>query len=123
MNRHLKLKKQKWVLAHRHPKLEKYDILIDLADIHHCSRKMYETGKISNKVLKKWKVRSRKNTSYHRNCPHVWLPQTVFWTTKWSTLNNGWKCLKCRCWRSGLDKEDLPESFRQEPYLSRCKNA
>ncbi len=114
----------KYVYAHLHPKLERYDILIDLANIHTCSRKMYETGKISKKVLKKWRVRDRKNTAYNHRCKHKWFPETVFSCERFKHIDtkSGWRCIKCRCWCSDLHDDEFKNSgFYCEPYISRQK--
>jgi len=118
----------KWVYAHRNVKLRKYDILIDLAEIHTISRKMYETGKISKKIIKKWRVRDLKNTYHNSNCEHKWLPEAVFGNKKerqyFNPSKSGWRCVKCHCWCSDLHDDEFKNSgFYCEPYISRQKIA
>jgi hypothetical protein len=115
--------RQKWVYAHNIQRLEKYDLLIDLASIHHVSRKMYETGKIKQKTIKKWEAREKKYTGYSRskNCKHTWLPSMVFKGINAKFFNDGWCCLHCQCYTNRIDVDEAPVSFRCQPYLSRMR--
>lgn len=96
-------KPQHWAVWNE--KLDEYTIYIDLADIRHLSRKMYETGKISKKVLKKWCKRdySRKHKAW---CGHKgsirqkcsWLPASVFHKYNHKNYNFEifhWHCRYC----------------------------
>jgi hypothetical protein len=101
---------------------------IDLAEIKKLSWRMYHTGKVSKKIIKKWRARGRKNIYGNKkfykfkrhNCR--WMPDTIFNRpmNKWRE-KPGWVCLKCRCWTSWLWRDELPESFNCEPYLSRTR--
>jgi len=85
-------------------KLDDYALTIDLADIKHISRKMYETGKISKKVLRKWRKRdytiSGKVLCRRSKNECKWLPSTVFRKLyKRNQLNDRfyWECRVCHC--------------------------
>ena len=74
------------------PKLEIYDLTLELGNIKHVSIKMKQTGKVSARVLKKWRKRdvTREDRSWcYKECKY--LPyidaQGKFW----------WRCRKCRC--------------------------
>jgi len=120
-------KKYKW--ARWNNKLEIYDITIDLADIKHLSRKMYETGKISRKVLKKWRNRdySRKKDSWcgkkgGSRCKCFWLPAGVFrrWTDNkaWDYTSTHWHCLYCRSETGKVYDDEISQALANayEPH-------
>jgi hypothetical protein len=106
-------------------KLERYDIRIDLADIRTLSRRMYETGKVSRKVLKKWDARGRKNIYGNKNRYSFdghdchWMPYKP--KSKWS-VGVHWKCSRCQCSTAWIYFEDAPESFRQDPFLQHIRH-
>lgn len=116
--KYYKLKKYK-KCAHWNLKLKKYDLTIDLADIKHISRKMYETGKISRKVLKKWRKRdyTRAKNSWcgkkggsRKKC--LWLPASVF--RKYHTkhfIKFTWHCLYCRSETEKVYDDEVSESL------------
>lgn len=102
-------------------KIERYDFTIDLAEIKHLSRKMYETGKISRKTLKKWFKRDYTNTSKGycgcKGSPHtkcVWLPNGVFnrYNRKHLCMSFNWTCIKCKSSTSWLYEEELSEPLQ-----------
>jgi len=66
-------------------KLENFDMLIDLAEINTLSQKMYNTGKISKKVIKKWRVRAEKVMSYCRK------PDSCNWALRIEKENISYK--------------------------------
>jgi hypothetical protein len=107
-------------------KLRHVDLLIDLAEIRTLSRRMYETGKVSSKVRKKWRARERKNiygnAKRHTfdHCEHKWMP----YRSKFASDNPHschWQCCKCRCSTSWIWLHETPTSFRCEPYLQYTK--
>lgn len=103
--------------------LERYDVLIDCADIKTLSRKMYETGKVSKKVLKKWRQRDKKDTSYKRGCcSQHWLPEAVFSGRK-SSKHFYWRCRKCHCTTNFIfDHEATPSQLKEYASYIRIWN-
>ena len=90
------------------PKLSRHDITIDLADIKHFSIRMKQTGKLSRKVLKKWRARDYANTRINRcknNCQ--WLPELKL--HKWHDFRFMWRCNKCRCSTAWVWEHELSE--------------
>ena len=85
------------------PKLDLYDMTIDLGEILHASIKMKTTGKISRRVLKKW--RKRDLGRGHDNCH--WIPSTDKETGKFH-----WKCYKCRCTTAWVWDTELSEPLK-----------
>lgn len=107
-------------------KLERYDLLIDLADIKTISIRMKVTGKISKKILKKWKKRDLLNTQHsctHRNEIGQWLPASVFSKDSDSFMREmfWWQCRRCRSicnfiWdfeATESQKKEYPEHIRE----------
>ena len=91
-------------------KLENFDMLIDLAEIKTLSQKMYNTGKISKKIIKKWRVRSEKVLRFCKKpykCNMVLRPRTDI---KYFKLN--WICTKCRCSTQWLFEDEVSEPLR-----------
>lgn len=127
--KNLNLKKpkynQKILRAYKNPKLNNIELLIDLADIKRISRKIHETGKISYKVLKKWKAREKVKYPSIPGCmrkgiKHKWFPSIIFdGKTTWHDFSDGWRCIKCNCWTNYINLEELPESFNQPPYTTK----
>jgi len=110
-------KKRQWTVWN--DKLDRYDMIIDLANIKTLSQKALRTGKLSRKVIKKWKSRGRKAlkscscSRKHKAC--LWLPSTVTNAVsidKWSEKKHfWWRCLRCRCITAWVWEHELSESM------------
>jgi hypothetical protein len=105
-------------------KLSVHATLIDLADIRTISRRMYETGKISRKVHKKWLARGRKNIYGNSNlrtfkpCDHRWMPYS---SDRLGSSMLHWRCDRCRCSTTRIYYDEAPISFRQAPYVQHMR--
>ena len=109
-------KKRHWQIWNN--KLDKHDLTIDLADIKHISKKMFATGYISRKVLKKWNARdyTRKSDMFMDSShEHKWLPYIVFnkrHAGLFQTQHFWWYCRKCRCTTTGIYDTEVSEPLR-----------
>lgn len=112
---------QKWF--HWHHKLAIAEMLIDCAGIKHLSKKMFNTGKISNKVRKKWKAREQKSLygkkygKLFTKCEHRWFPQSVLGKPKHLIAGLYWSCCKCRSSTNIIWPDECLKSFMTEPYI------
>ena len=97
-------------------KLSKYDLTIELASLKHLSKKMYATGKVSPKVLKKWWARdyTRRKTAWCKNHRCDWLPASAITKYKLTFVQktNWWYCRKCGSMTSGIYDTEVSESRR-----------
>lgn len=105
-------------------KLSRYDLVIDLADIRTLSRRMYETGKVSRKVIKKWHARGRrvvygnKKLRKFKWCDHRWMP---YHSKQLGSSSLHWRCDRCRCSTSWLWLHEVLPSFLCEPFLQHTR--
>lgn len=126
-NRH---KQHKIYLWQKIPvKLEWNDMDIDIGEIKHASIKMKTTGKISRKVLRKWRKRDyaqcRKGSCRFHGHKCLWVPASVFATARSKEMDKlfsrqpkfHWACVHCHCvcdwvWQHELTKPML-NAFKQ----------
>lgn len=97
-------------------RIDKHDLLIDLAQVKHLSKKMKETGQISRKVLKKWKNRAKK--ILYPTCKHTggWLPYTVIpnHSKHFTQRTFWWWCRQCRSISTAVWEDEISETQRRE---------
>lgn len=84
-------------------RLDYFDITHDYLNLT-FSRKMKETGKVSNKVRKKWDKRFVRVSGIRHKCDHAWAHHRK--ENKYDAF--GWKCRKCRCFTFWLYRSEVP---------------
>ena len=112
--RKTKEKKQRW--ATWNVKLDKYDIIIDLANIRRISKRMYETGKVSDKVLKKWMKRDyniHDHGCYHYKRRCIWIPSVAFRKKYTSGNMFQWACKRCHSVTAWVYDDELSEPLQK----------